>query len=173
MLKTTHQFVMTDEYIAKAQHVSIAQNKALKFLYQTWWARWLPRAVIVAMMIFLYLINLGSTVALLGVVLILSFAAEWFGQWSLAKARKRVRARGSTITLSMDDQGIDIEGANGNSQLKWSAMLQPAIYADGALIKFSRFAMVWLPDRALIAGSPADVRNLLAENVKDSSNIPQ
>jgi len=172
-LKTTHQFVMTDEYIAKAQHVTIAQNKALKFLYQTPWARWLPRAVIVAMMIFLYLINLRSTVALLAVALLFSFAAEWFGQWSLAKARKRVRARGSTITVSMDDQGIDIEGANGNSQLKWSAMLQPAIYPDGALIKFSRFAMVWLPDLALTTGSPADVRNLLADNVKDFSRIPR
>ena len=24
------------------------------------------------------------------------------------------------------------------------------VYADGVLIKFSRFAMVWLPDQALI-----------------------
>jgi hypothetical protein len=166
-MKTTHRFVMTDEYIAKAQHRSIAQNKMLKFLYQTWWARWLPRVVIVALMMFLYMINLGSTVALLGIMLMFSFAAEWFGQWSLAKARQRVRAKGTTITFSMDDQGIDIEGAGGNSQLKWSAMLQPAIYADGVLIKFSRFAMVWLPDQALIAGSPAEVRNLLSENVKN------
>jgi hypothetical protein len=170
-LKTTHQVVITDEYIAKAQRVSIAQNKALKFLYQTWWARWLPRAVLVALMIYLYLMNLGSTVMVLAAALAFSFGAEWFGQRSLAKARNRVRGKGTTTTLSMDDHGIDIEGANGESQLKWSAMLPPAIYADGVLIKFSRFAMVWLPDDALIDGSPADVRNLLAEHVKGSPVI--
>src|SRR5260221_13997594 len=43
---------MTDEYIVEAQRLSIAQNKTLKFFYQTWWAWWLPRAVIVGLMIF-------------------------------------------------------------------------------------------------------------------------
>jgi hypothetical protein len=33
--------------------------------------------------------------------------------------------------------------------------------------------MVWLPDQALIEGSPADVRKLLAENVKDSLTVTQ
>jgi hypothetical protein len=121
----------------------------------------------------LYLINLGSTVALLGVILVLSFTGEWLGRRNLAKARNRVRGKGTTTTVSMDDKEIAIENANGNSHLKWSAMLQPVIYADGVLIKFSRLAMVWLPDQALIEGSPADVRKLLAENVKDSLAVTQ
>jgi hypothetical protein len=32
-------------------------------------------------------------------------------------------------------------------------------------------AMVWLPDQALIEGSPDDVRKLLAENVRDCSAV--
>jgi hypothetical protein len=124
-------------------------------------------------MIVLYLMNLESTVALLGVILVVSFTGEWLGRRNLAKARNRVRGKGTTTTLSMDDQEIAIENANGNSHLKWSAMLQPAIYADGVLIKFSRLSMVWLPDQALIEGSPADVRKLLAENVKDSLTVTQ
>jgi hypothetical protein len=172
-MKTTHRFVMTDDYIANAQRMAISQNKTLKFLYQTWWAWWLPRVVIVPSMIVLYLMNLGSTVALFGVILVLSFTGEWLGRRNLAKARNRVRGKGTTTTLSMDDQEIAIENANGNSHLNWSAMLQPAIYADGVLIKFSRLAMVWLPDQALIEGSAADVRKLLAENVKDSLAVIQ
>jgi hypothetical protein len=125
------------------------------------------------MMIVLYLINMGSTAALLGVFLVVSFTGEWFGRWNLAKARKKVRTKGTTSMVTMNDQGIDMEGANGNSHLKWSAMLQPAIYPDGVLIKFSRFAVVWLPDQALIDGSPADVRRLLSENVKDPSHPNQ
>ena len=71
--------MITDEYIAEAQRLSIAQNKTLKFFYQTWWAWWLPRTVIVGLMIFLYLINLGSTVVLLGVVLVFSFTGGVVG----------------------------------------------------------------------------------------------
>jgi hypothetical protein len=164
-MKITHQFVMTDAYITAAQRVAIDQNKTLKFFYQTWWAWWLPRVLIVPSKIFLYVIKLGSTVALLGGVLVLSFIGEWVGRRSLAKARDKVRGKGTTVTVSMDDQEIGIENANGNSHLKWSAMLQPAIYADGVLIKFSRFSMVWLPDQALTEGSPDQVRKLLAENV--------
>jgi len=162
---------MTDEYIVEAQRLSIAQNKTLKFIYQTWWAWWLPRIVIFVLMIVLYLYNLESTAALFGVFLFFSFAGEWFGRRNLAKARKKVRTKGTAVIVSMSDQGVDIEGANGNSHLKWSAMLQPVIYPDGALIKFSRLSMLWLPDLALIDGSPTDVRNLLAENVTDSPHI--
>ena len=34
-MKTTHQCVLIDEYIVEAQRLAIAQNKTLKFLYQT------------------------------------------------------------------------------------------------------------------------------------------
>jgi hypothetical protein len=60
-MKTTHRIVLTDVYIAEAQRLSIAQNKTLKFMYQTWWAWWLPRAGMVGFIIFwLYIILIGA-----------------------------------------------------------------------------------------------------------------
>lgn len=90
------------------------------------------------------------------------------GRRNLAKARKKMRFKGSTTTVSMDENGVDVVGEAGNSHAKWSGILPPAIYPDGVMVKFSRFAAIWLPDPALIEGSAADVRKLLAENVKDS-----
>jgi len=69
-LKTIHKFVMTDEYIAEAQRLSIAQNKTLQFIYQTWWVWWLPRIAILVLMIVLYMNNLESIAALFGVFLL-------------------------------------------------------------------------------------------------------
>ena len=68
----------------------------------------------------------------------------------------------------MDENGVDIVGETGNLHTKWSGMLLPAIYPHGVVVKYSRFAMIWLPDQALIEGSAADIRTLLAESVKDS-----
>jgi hypothetical protein len=33
-MKTMHQILSTDEYVAEAQRLAIAQNKALKFFYR-------------------------------------------------------------------------------------------------------------------------------------------
>jgi hypothetical protein len=68
----------------------------------------------------------------------------------------------------MDENGIDIVGALGNSHRKWEAMLPPAITPDGVLIELFRVSGMWLPDRALVEGSPSDVRQLLAANVNAS-----
>jgi hypothetical protein len=169
ILKTRHQFVLTDEYIEDAQRLTIAQNKTLKLLYQTWWVWWLPRVVIAGVIIYCLLHHLESTAAVLGTFLVVHFWGQWFGRRTLAKARKNLRTKGSTSVVSMNDQGVDIDGAHGTSHLKWSAMLLPTIYPQGVLIKFSRLVGLWLPDHALTEGSPADVRKLLAENVKDSA----
>jgi hypothetical protein len=171
MVKTKHQFVMTDDYIAEAQRLSIAQNKTLKLFYQTWWVWWLPRPVILGFVLYLLLNHAESSAALFGFLLIFHFAAEWLGRRNLAKARNRVRTKNTTSTVTMSEKGVELDGANGSSQIKWAAMLSPAIYPSGVLIKFSRFAMVWLPDKALIEGSAADVRQLLADNVIDGKPV--
>jgi hypothetical protein len=165
-VKTTHQIVLTEEYIAEAQRLSIAQHKTLKWMYQTWWVQWVARVVMGGFIIYSLLNHMDSVAALFGVFLAISFWGEWLGRRNLAKARKNVRAKGSTSVVSMNEQGVDIDGALGNSHLKWPAMLKPVIYPQGVLIKFSRLSGLWLPDQALVEGSPADVRQLLAENVE-------
>jgi len=166
-MRTTHRILVNDEYIAAAQHLSIAQNRGLRLIYQTWWMVWPPRAILFACVVSSFFVEiLRPTAALCGALLALSFAGEVFKRRSLAKARERVRTRGSTNIVTMDDEGIDTSSAFGTSRLKWAIMLQPAIYPDGVLLKLSRVNMIWLPDKDLVEGSPADVRQVLAANVK-------
>ena len=135
-----------------------------------WWVQWVARIIIVGFIIYSLMNHIVSTAALFGVFLAISFLGEWFGRRNLAKARDNVRAKGSTTVVSMSEQGVDIDGALGNSHLKWPAMLQPTIYPQGVLMRLSRLSAMWLPDETLIEGSPADVRQLLARNI-DKSNI--
>jgi hypothetical protein len=167
-MKTTHRIVLTGEYIAKVQHLSIAQNRTLRFMYQTWWAWWLPRVGLVGFIIFCVVNHFDwSVTAMFAAFLVLSFLGEWVGQRSLARARKNTRFKGSTTTVSMDENGVDVVGEAGNSHGNWSGILPPTVSPNGVLFKFSRFAVIWLPDEALVEGSPDDVRKLLEENVKD------
>ena len=124
--------------------------------------------LMVGLIIYSLLSHSGSGAALFAAFLALSFWGEWFGRRSLAKARRNVRAKGSTTVVALSGQGVDIDGAHGNSHLKWSALLRPAIYPQGVLIRFPRVTGLWLPDKALIEGLPADVRKLLSENISDT-----
>lgn len=117
-MKTTHHLVLSEEYIAEAQRSSIAQHKTLKFMYQMRWVQWLARAVMIGFIIF-SLLNHMYSVAAMFVAFLASFWGEWFGRRNLAKARRNVRAKGSTSVVSMNEQGVDIEGTLGNSHLKW------------------------------------------------------
>jgi hypothetical protein len=166
-LKTTHRIFVDDAYIAETQRLALAQNKALKLMYQTLWGGWLPRLVLfVCGVSFMFAEILRPAGAFSIALLVLSFGGEVLKRRGLAKARKKVRTKGSTNTVTMDDQGIVTSSVFGTSRLEWTIMLPPAIYPDGVLIKLSRASMVWLPDQTLVEGSPADVRQLLAENVK-------
>ena len=101
-----------------------------------------------------------------GAFVLLTFIGPYHSRRTLAKARQRTRAKGSTTTITMDENGVDIDGALGHSRLKWAAMLPPVIRADGVLLKFSRMGGAWLPDTALVEGSAKEARQLLASNVQ-------
>jgi hypothetical protein len=165
-MKTTHQILLTDKYIAEAQRLAIAQNTVLRIMHQTWWFFWVQRLIFLGAATFFW--SFGDSnffLCFLALMFGLSFLGPFLSRRNLAKARRQFRAKGTTTTVSMDAAGIDMQGAPGNSHLKWAAMLKPAIYSNGVLIKLSRLSIVWLPDQNLSEGAPEDVRQLLAENV--------
>ena len=168
-VKTAHQITITDEYIETGQRIAIAQNKMLKFLYQTGWVHWIFRALLAAIALFFLLNQMESTAALVCIVLIMSLVGDWWGRQNLTKARQRVRFKGTVITVSMSDDGVDMAGASGNSHVVWPAILGTVIYPDGVLLKISRIVMIWLPDRGLIEGSAIEVRQLLAQKATESA----
>jgi hypothetical protein len=69
----------------------------------------------------------------------------------------------------MDNNGFNLVGENGHSHSNWTHMPIPVIRADGVFRKFSRLSGIWLPDNMLLEGTADDVRQLLAENIKESS----
>ena len=146
-MKTAHQIVLTDEYIVEAQRIAIAQNTVLRLMYQTWWIRWIPRFIFAGAAIVFWLLNSSFFALFLALMFGLSFLGPYLLRRNLAKARGQFRAKGTTTTVSMDANGIDTLGAFGNSHLIWIAVLKPAIYSNGVLIKLSRLSMLWLPDR--------------------------
>jgi hypothetical protein len=135
-----------------------------------WWFVWIPRFIFLGSAIVFWLLNYPYFIALFFAFMVgLSFLGQSLLRRNLTKVRRQFRTKGTTITVSMDANGIDTLGAFGNSHLKWVAVLKPAIYSNGVLVKLSRLSMLWLPDHCLCEGTPAQVRQLLADNVKDSN----
>jgi hypothetical protein len=172
-LKTTHRLQMTDEYIAEAQRLSIEQNKALRFMYQTWWVWWVPRLGMIGFIVYFVVEGFDWILkAEFGAFLALSVFGEWWGRRRLAAARIKMRSD-DPITVSMDKNGFDIVGVNSTSHSNWIAMPVPLIRANGVFLKLSRLSGIWLPDNVLSEGTPEDVRALLAENISDAAPAAQ
>ena len=174
-MQITHQVVLTEEYLEEVQRIAIAQNAMLRFLYQSPWAWWPARVGLVAFMIFLMVNHVLSfeLAVLFGSVLVATFIGEFLGRRNLARARQRNPLKGSQISFSMNEQGLDTVGPNSNAHVEWPGFSRVIIYANGVLLKMQSRALIWLPDQSLTAGTPADVRQLLANHIKDCVPAPR
>jgi hypothetical protein len=160
-VKTIHQIVLSDDYLAQAQRLTIKHNKALRLMYGSWWVWWVPRIALAFAIVFLLMHNITDVVWLPAGFIILSFAVEWATRRSLARSRKRARAKGSTVTVIMDETGLYVAGVLGTNNVKWAALSAPKLMSDGVLINLKRTSSLWLPDNCLVEGSPKDVRQIL------------
>ena len=66
----------------------------------------------------------------------------------------------------MSEDGIDTIHPLGNSHLNWKSAHSTTVNADGVLLMLSSHAGLWLPDVALAAGTPDQVRQLVAATVR-------
>jgi hypothetical protein len=118
MTKTVHRIVWDDTSIAAAQRAMIARDWFFRVIYLSWWAWWIPRVLLVAFIGWLIVagVKVGSTVYgyLIGFLFLHAFGEYWAHR-SLARARVWNRNRGSTTTVNMSDEGIEIVGALGSS----------------------------------------------------------
>ena len=156
-----------DASIAAAQRIIIAHNMALRLVYQTWWTWWLPRFAVIGIVGGLAAEGLNfhwNFYAFITAFLLLSVFGEYWAHRSLGHARARAKQKGSTTSITMSDEGIDIAGAYGSSHLKWKGLHSQVVKPDGILILFSNISGLWLPDTALAEGTPGDVRELVAAN---------
>jgi hypothetical protein len=164
-VKTIHQIVLSDDYIAQTQRLVIQHNKALRLMYGSWWVWWIPRIALASVILFLLMHHVTDVVWWPAGFIVLSFAVEWSTRRSLARSRSRVRAKGSTTTVIMDEAGLYITAVLATTNVKWAALSAPVLMSDGVLINLARGTGFWLPDKCLIEGSAQDVRQILRQAV--------
>ena len=171
-MKTTHGVEVTEKYLKEAQRLVLSQNKTLRLMYLNRGLWWSALLVLLGAVIFLASMHaLGSSLGLFfGAAITIAALSQLLIPRSLAKARKRNPMKGSRVTVSMDETGVDSVTPVSNAHLQWAGVSAAIIYAGGVLLRMQTRTYLWLPDVALIQGSPGDVRGLLADHVKDRSS---
>jgi len=170
-MKTMHRIEVTEEYLKEAQRLVLSQNKTLRMIYLNRGLWWLSLVVLVGCVIFLASMDaLDWFLGLFfGAVITLSILGQILMPRSLAKSRNRNPMKGSLVTYSMGELGVDSVTPVSNAHLQWAAFSSVIIYADGVLLKMQMRAYMWLPDVSLTEGSPQETRQLVANHVKDCS----
>jgi hypothetical protein len=171
-METTHRVEVTEEYLKEAQRLVLSQNKTLRLMYLNRGLWWSALLVVLGAVIFLATMHaLDSFLGLFfGAAITMAASSQLLIPRSLAKARNRNPMKGSIVTVSMDETGVDSVTPVSNAHLQWAGVPSAIIYAEGVLLRMQTRTYLWLPDVSLIQGSPGDVRGLLANQVKDRSS---
>ncbi len=110
---------------------------------------------------------IGGVVAPLGVKIGIGFsigALMFFGGVALTKwgVYQRMRRRldfGTEATVTMSEAGIIGRGAQSKGEWNWAAYPSAVRYPDGIML-LRRGVIRWLPDSAIVAGTPTDATAL-------------
>jgi len=168
-MQTTHRIEMTDAYLAQVQRLTISQNTLLRLTYQKHWVMGLGVVVAVAFTGFLYaqqLLSWPMGIPWCGIIalMLLGFVLR---PRALARARKRNSLRGSIVTCSLNESGLDTATPVSTSHLDWAAFAGVVTYPAGILFRLKSRGYLWLPDAALAEGMPSDVRELASAHIKE------
>jgi hypothetical protein len=170
-MKTLHRIEFAEGHLQEAQRLAISQNPMLKFMFLNAWGIWAPvLALVIALLAFYLLHELSLMVGLLfGLAIIFAFIGRFLCDRGLANARRQNPMNGAVVTYSMSEAGLDIVTPVNRSHLEWSAFSGAIDYPQGVLLKIGTRAYMWLPDRALVEGAPADFRQLVGGCIQQDS----
>jgi hypothetical protein len=168
-MKVTYKIDFNDEYLSVAQRLVLSQNTMSRLTYVSRWFAWPPLIAMAGFLIYFFVSDgLDWSLGLmLGGLIAFSVTIQFLIPRNLAKARARNPLNGTTPAISMGESGVDLVTPVSNAHLECPAFSRAIVRPEGVLLKLKTRSYVWLPDNSLTHGSPQDVRQLLAENVKE------
>ena len=96
----------------------------------------------------------------LAIVALVFFGGVALTKWSIYRRLKRRADFGTEAILTMSGAGLVGSGAKSTGEWSWAAFPRAVRYADGIML-LRRGVIRWLPDSALMAGTPADATALV------------
>ena len=98
-----------------------------------------------------------------GIALIIAASVLFVGialrKWSLYQRLKQRADFGAEATVTMSVHGLVASGAHSEGRWNWASFPRAVRYRDGIML-LRRGVIRWLPDSALVVGTPADATAL-------------
>jgi hypothetical protein len=96
----------------------------------------------------------------LAIVALVLFGGVALTKWSIYRRLKRRADFGTEAMLTMSGAGLVGSGSKSKGEWSWAAFPRAVRYADGIML-LRRGVIRWLPDSALMVGTPADATALV------------
>lgn len=95
----------------------------------------------------------------LAIAALVFFGGVALTKWSVYRRLRRRADFGTEVTLTMSAAGLAGSGARAEGQWNWAAYPRAVRYSDGIML-LRRGVIRWLPDSAVLVGTPADATAL-------------
>jgi hypothetical protein len=167
-MKTTHRILLDEQYDKFTESLAVANSPFYSRLAVNPWFRWPVRGVLFAGVTYFLFRHNWTAAALAGVILATSLRqVAAANRKRKERVRDRITADDTVATYALDDIGLEFASKRSTVNLQWPDVIAAILYPQGVLLKLTETGFMWLPDQSLTEGSPADVRHLVEQHVKD------
>ena len=163
-MSATYSFRLSDAYIIEAHERHRARNISR-------WLRWPMKTISAVGLLALLLIGayIGEVVviavsALFLTLLLLGPRIDYF---ILRRRWRRVPQFNEELRLEVSDKHLLSSSPKSSGTTQWSAYMRAVQHADGVLMYSTPWQYFWLPDRAIVAGTPEQTRSIVRTHIRD------
>lgn len=105
--------------------------------------------------------NNASLTGIFAFFILLLIAGPAFDAWWAKRRFRKSPFYNTSVSVRLSDAGYVGEDPNSRTELSWAAFIAGSRLADGFILSTGPQHFYWLPDRALIAGSLAEIESTL------------
>jgi hypothetical protein len=155
----TYSIPLSEDYIVETYE----QHRALQ---KTRWLLMWPIRVLCAIGL-LGLFALGVYAKIYFIAAFASFflgllaVGPRFDYWIMRRRWRRHPRFNEQLRLEIAEDGVSYHTKNSSGSAQWTAYSKGVIRPQGVILYSSQWDYEWLPDEAIVTGTPAEIRDLL------------
>ena len=163
-MRVVYSIPLTQEHVVETYAQQRTQQKS--FLWLAW-----PMKIVCALgLLALFALGVFAKIYILiggsAFFLLLLGVGPRFDYWLMRRRWKRHPQFNELLRLEVTDSGLTFATPKSSGTAQWSAYTKAVARASGVLLYSGSWDYFWLPDKGIIEGSAAEVRDLVRAKVQ-------
>ncbi len=163
-MAVTYLLRLTDDYIIE----SYSRHRARQ---HSRWFRWIVKLIcavgMLALLAFGIYADIAVVIGISAFFLLLLLTGPQFDYFILRRRWRRIPQYNDDLRIVVSEQHLASSSSKTTATSEWSAYIGALQFSDGVLLYSAPWDFFWLPDSAIVAGTPGESRAILNASISN------